>query len=120
MPTSRSISKVLTDAGLILGDVVPSRPGQRAENSRGFRVQPSNVDRRIVHVFHQGRGQRLSLEQYADVLRAAGYLGQKRAWRIEIATSRNQPIAEDGMNRRAMIARFRGRRLGMGIAQQVR
>jgi hypothetical protein len=89
MPTSRSISKVLTDAGLIPSDVVPSRPGQRAENSRGFRVQPSNVDRRIVHVFHQGRGQRLSLEQYADVLRAAGYLVKSAHGGLRVATSRN-------------------------------
>lgn len=88
MPSVRVLTTILKNAGLTQSEIVHAQIGRRAENSRGFRVQASPIDRRVAHVYHNGKGARVSLDSYAAALRASGYEVERAHGGLKVTSQR--------------------------------
>ena len=88
MPDSKKLFDLLTSAGFNPCKVQPPSAALAARTIPGFRIQSSQIERRSVHVFHVGKGERNALAKYERVLIEAGYKVTRHREGLKVMSSR--------------------------------
>ena len=90
MPDAKKVREVLAGTGYPEYKSYPPKPGQLALEIAGFRIQVSKLERRSLHVFHVGKGERIAVPQYEKALVTAGYIVTRhRRGGLKVANSEN-------------------------------
>jgi hypothetical protein len=89
VPAAKTVAEILNSAGCKPSEIVRARAGRPERNLPGYRIQSSEYERRVIHVFHVGRAAKSGLLAYAAALEAAGFVVAKRGDGLRV-TSRRQ------------------------------
>jgi hypothetical protein len=88
MPDAKKIQAVLLAA-----DFKQYKIAKKVQQATaGFRIQTSELEKRAVHVFHLGKGERAALLKYGMALTAAGYLVTPSRGGLKVANMIRTPI----------------------------
>lgn len=94
MPTLRTVSQILKNAGHQRSEIVRARAGMRERNLPGYRIQTSRAERRVINVFHEGSGTKSALAAYAAALQEAGLVVKGHRGGLRVTSARN--VADRG------------------------